>query len=764
MNGSKKIKEENTPVKETIPGENVAKDTKKSKKAAAKQKKESRKKEPKPLRKKEVKKKEPKPQQKKEIKKKEPKPGRKDADSRKSKGKAEVPLTKSIRFRLIVAFMVPVIGILVLGVLSYQKASSAIVNNYKSSARQTMSMVQEYVSLIVNTEKDEFKNYLSDATLKAYFNGGGTEQDRLNTRSDYCSEMRNRMTYDAKIKFCYFLNDGGESIIVSNIKIPQDAYSAYMESTQGQTVAADKSGWHLFGQDPEVDEKINVDTSAYSVRLAKDYGFGDVIMVIDMDAAYMRDAMESLDAGEGGYVAIVTSDGKEFYSDENVVTEAPVFYGTDFYEEAMASKESEGSSTVYVDGKEYLFVYSKLEGYSAMAAALIPADRILAETKDIRNLSVILTLLATFLAVGLGVLISSQMSGNIRYILGQLKKVSNGDLTVHLRTKKHDEFGLLCLGINHTVEHVKSLIENVNAVGIQLNDAAAYVAETAATFMETTSDIQKTISEIEQGVNKLDTGSEDCLSQMDLLSGKIHNVSMNADEIGKLTSTTGTTINSGIDSVAGLTASAKSTSEITRHVVEAIVSLEQKSRSINNIVSSINEIAEQTNLLSLNASIEAARAGEAGRGFAVVAEEIRKLSDQCLASSTQISVIIEEIVEKTGEVVEVAKKAEQVISTQTGAVENTTTSFRMIDQQVESLLEALETITSNVAEMNRSRSETLEAIESISAVSAETAACSSNVYTTAGTQMNAIEDLDQASQQLREKSDRLMEMLGTFNV
>lgn len=690
---------------------------------------------------------------------------RQKASGSKTKEKADVPLTKSIRFRLIASFMVPVAGILVLGILSYQKASTAIVNNYKTSTQQTMSMVQEYVSLIVNGEKDEFKNYLSEADLKAYCNGGGgTVQERNQLRLDYSNEMRTRMTYDAKIKACYFLRDNGESIYVSSMKIPQDAYSAYVESAQGQMVTSDKNTWFLLGQDEEAEAKIGVDTSGYAVRLAKDYGIGKTIMIVDMDAAYMRDAMESLDVGEGGYVAIVTSDGKEFYSEENVETDGPVFYGTDFYEQAMNGSSMEGSCTTHIGDEEYLFVYSKIDGFNAMAAALIPSERILAETKDIRNLSVGLTLLATLVAIGLGVVISSQISGNIRYILGQLKKVSNGDLTVHLRTKRHDEIGLLCLGINHTVEHVKSLIENVNAVSTQLNEAAAYVAETAGTFMETTSDIQKTISEIEQGVSKLDTGSEDCLSQMDLLSGKIQNVSVNADEIGKLTSSTGTTINSGIDSVAGLTASAKSTTEITRNVVSAIESLEQKSRSINNIVSSINEIAEQTNLLSLNASIEAARAGEAGRGFAVVAEEIRKLSDQCLASSTQISVIIGEIVEQTGEVVEIAKQAEQVISTQTGAVEDTTTSFKMIDQQVESLLHALETISSNVAEMNRSRTETLEAIEGISAVSAETAACSSNVYNTAGTQMNAIEDLDNASHQLREKSDHLMEMLGTFQV
>jgi methyl-accepting chemotaxis protein len=66
--------------------------------------------------------------------------------------------------------------------------------------------------------------------------------------------------------------------------------------------------------------------------------------------------------------------------------------------------------------------------------------------------------------------------------------------------------------------------------------------------------------------------------------------------------------------------------------------------------------------------------------------------------------------------------------------------------------------------MNSSRSETLEAIEGISAVSAETAACSTSVYSSAGSQMNAIKDLDQAAQDLRERADRMVEILGTFTV
>jgi methyl-accepting chemotaxis protein len=388
----------------------------------------------------------------------------------------------------------------------------------------------------------------------------------------------------------------------------------------------------------------------------------------------------------------------------------------------------------------------------------------LAETKDIKQLAIILTIVASIIALALGIWMSSQMSGTIKYILRQLRKVAKGDLTVQLKSKSKDEFGMLCEGVNNTVEHVKELIVHVNEVSIQLNDAATYVSEASGTFMETSHDIQNAVSEIEVGVNRLDSGSADCLNQMDSLSGKIANVSTNADEIGKLTSSTGATINNGIESVQGLTDSAESTTKITQSVIVAIEELEQKSKSIGKITAAINEIAEQTNLLSLNASIEAARAGEAGKGFAVVAEEIRKLSDQCMKSSTQINNIVNEIVAKTRDVVAIAKEAETVVSSQAGAVEETTYSFRLIDQQVEHLLLALATISSNVQEMNSSRTETLEAIESISAVSAETAACSTSVYSTAGTQLDAVQDLDKASHQLRQRADMLVEILGTFTV
>ena len=97
-------------------------------------------------------------------------------------------------------------------------------------------------------------------------------------------------------------------------------------------------------------------------------------------------------------------------------------------------------------------------------------------------------------------------------------------------------------------------------------------------------------------------------------------------------------------------------------------------------------------------------------------------------------------------------------------MEETTASFRQIDQQVESLLEALATISSNVSEMNTSRVETLETIESISAVCAKTSACSTSVYTAVETQMGASKELTDAADTLQRRAGRLRDVLSTFTV
>lgn len=674
---------------------------------------------------------------------------------------AGVSWLQGIGFRLISSFMVPVICIIALGTISYMEASDAIVNNYEESVLQSVELTSEYTDLLTTSIKNDLKSFLSDERTLYYFGDVYSDMDAIKYGNELETLMMNRLAANDKLSAIYIVSDRVDTLNSAKKNMSANLYSAYYSTAQGS--ANDKNMWNLFGVDSETDALLGANSGDYALRLTREIPSSKALMIIDVKANAVRAALQQIDPGVGGYVALVTSDGKVFCADESVDATA-IIVNQDFYQTALESEKESGSAQIKIEGKGFLFLYSKLEFGNAMTVVLIPESILLEKAADIKGMTVVVTLIAAAIAIVLGLVISRDMINIITYILGQLRKVATGDLTVELQVKRKDEFGMLAQGVNQTVAHVKDLILRVNEVSGELNGAVENLTTTSNTFVTTSTDIQNAVSEIEIGVNKLDSGSGECLNQMDSLSGKIKNVSVNVEEIGKITSETETMISEGVCSVQGLTKCAESTTEITRNVIEAIEELEIKSKSISQIVSTINDIAEQTNLLSLNASIEAARAGEAGRGFAVVAEEIRHLADQCLTSAGQINVIVNEIISKTGDVVVIAKEAEEVVSTQASAVEETTASFRLIDKHVESLIESLETISNNVIEMNHSRNETLGAIESISAVSAETAACSSSVYTTAEAQLATTIELEKASKDLLEKTENMKQMLRTFSV
>lgn len=99
---------------------------------------------------------------------------------------------------------------------------------------------------------------------------------------------------------------------------------------------------------------------------------------------------------------------------------------------------------------------------------------------------------------------------------------------------------------------------------------------------------------------------------------------------------------------------------------------------IGKITDLINDIAVQTNLLALNAAIEAARAGEAGRGFAVVAEEIRKLAEQSKTSSSNISSLLENLMNKSNLAIKTSDIMKDKLNGQITVIGNSVNSFKEI--------------------------------------------------------------------------------------
>lgn len=187
---------------------------------------------------------------------------------------------------------------------------------------------------------------------------------------------------------------------------------------------------------------------------------------------------------------------------------------------------------------------------------------------------------------------------------------------------------------------------------------------------------------------------------------------------------TDTTVSESKQVVKELKEQARNVESASNVIVESIHSLTQKVESVQDFIGSIISISNQTNLLALNASIEAARAGEAGKGFAVVADEIRQLSEQTKEASSNITEIINELIEDTKKANESIEASVTSVSRQNELIDNTREKFENVGSTVDTLMGNIEIAEQNIQKILDSTTIISDNITQLSATSQQVASSS----------------------------------------
>lgn len=682
----------------------------------------------------------------------------------------------SIRVRLLAAFAVPILCLIVLGCVSYFRASEILVENSVNNMNQTIYMTSEYYrsSLeYIRSKVDVFYNETQDY-VKGRFNL--SEISTLQMQNATRDTMKGVVYSDSNINGIYVLTPHAQPLSTNGHE-DEGMYDAFLATDVGKQLFENPRTYYWYGPNPELDAILGVEEGSYLFRMAMAFKGSDAFLISEVKEDVVLSIMETLDFGEGSIMGMISHDGTEIaYVNEQSVLNGGYFADKVDFSLADAETETTGEDAasetlteeepVYVEleGKKYLFLENDVVPGNLKVCVLVPEKNLLEQTAVIRNITVVLVVIACALALVTGLAFANNIGGVIAKINRHLDKVANGDLTVRLKMKGKDEFAVLADSVNHMTDNVANLVGEVRMVGSVLLGIVQEVAKSTNHFVHSTSVIKTSVKEIEDGVAQLDESSVDSLSQMEILSSQFTQLNANTSSIGKATDCTVETINESLTIMEELNEKTSETTSMMNKVSDTMEILQTKITEINEIVDAIDDIASQTTLLSLNASIEAARAGESGRGFGVVADEIRKLADQSMHSADEIRNIITEITTQTTVASKSVENACDSVEKQKNAVDRTTNSFHSMDEQTRILTQQIREILGYIQTMEDAKSTTEDAIQSISAATSQTAASSSEVYNTAETQSNEALTLKQASEEMLNQANQLEEAIQKFTV
>lgn len=688
----------------------------------------------------------------------------------------KIRLFSGIRFKITVAFIVPVVLMIGLGVISYNRSAEALTSNYESSSKSTLDTAASYMNLIIETIRTTSYD-ISVSTIAREYYGQTYAKDAYKESTVFSTlrtEIESRKIANKYIRNIAFVANYGNAISTALSYLDDSIYENVRKLDCAKRT--DKEDFIWLGNHTELDEYIGTSRYAFGImRKAYNMMFRQVgYIIVDVDYDEIASHLASINMGENAILALITPDGREIsyknilVSDEegqsNDSLDTEYIVNSELYDKILASEENDGSEYVEYNGEKYLLLYNKLEAQGFMMVSLVPESYIIADADETARLTAVAVAVTALIVIVIGFILSTSMGTTIRKIMNGLEKASTGDLTVDIHTRRKDEFMILCESTNQMLGNIRALIDKADTVAKALGKASESVGGNSGILLDETKSITTSISDVEQGIVMQAHDAENCLTRMDDLSKKIGVVSENTGKIADIADVTKSTVSDGLATIDTLQDKVKATTQVTAEVISNIEDLEKASQSIANIVGAINDIADETSLLSLNASIEAARAGDAGRGFAVVAESIRKLAEQSLNSVNEIRNIVGKIQKQTVDTVEVAKQAELIVNSQEEALKATIDVFHDIDKHVSGLAENLSQISAGIDEMEGAKKDTLAAIESISAVAEETASAVTEVNEAAGRQLEAVKKLNNESEELISRSEDLVEAINKFTI
>ncbi|WP_370575161.1 methyl-accepting chemotaxis protein [Methanomethylovorans sp.] len=666
-----------------------------------------------------------------------------------------------------VSLLLTILPVAIVGIYAYEQTASAIRVQLNERLDDQVFLEEQYIDAVftgaqeniqvgINVAHNEIYSYGSPAIIDGKMMLG--EDHTVNSNSAIVDDIKEETGGEVTI---FQVKDGSATRISSTItnengdrvigtKLSDVIYDTVVTGGQTYHGRADVLGnWYLAVYEPIRDNS------------GKIIGILFIGLPEEHYRQLIKEQIADITIGETGYMYIMDSSGKVIIHPE---LEGESLYANDFAKEMTAKKE--GDITYEWNGRDKMMSYTYYAPNDWIIASGTYIDEFEAPVRAIRD-SLIIAILA-FVIVGGSVafLVSRSISGGIRKIVADFKKISDdameGKINTRADTDVDIDFTAIPKGLN---EILNSMTDVISLVSRSANNVASTAQEMSASIEEITASstqISTTTGEIAKGAQEQSGKSEEVAHTMNDMTMGIQDIANNAQQAAEAAIAASEFIRNvgkqSEDMLLQMAAIQKATDGSSTVIKE----LDEKSRKIGEIAELITNIADQTNLLALNAAIEAARAGEHGRGFAVVADEVRKLAEDSRKAALQIAGLLIEIRDGTHAAVSSMETGTKTVSTGVQALNHTVKAVQRIVDESNKVALMAQNIAAAAQEQSASIEEITATVDEVASISQEAAAGTEETSAAMEQQNASMLELAKSSQELSEMASEMQQMVAKY--